>query len=651
MTSMKLTKLFEPGKIGRMKVKNRIVMSPMITDYADEEGYITQKLIDYLAERAKGGVGLIILEASYIQPFLGRAFLNQVAVYDDKYLPGLSRLTEAIKKNGAFAAIQLHHAGSAAHARLTGGLQPVGPSAASYPGFEASRALTLDEIKEIRDCYVEAALRCQRAGFDAVQIHSCHQYLLANFLSPVWNKRTDQYGGDIGNRARFLMEVLKGVKATVNIPVICRINAIEYGTKEFLDVEHGTTLEDAKATAKLVQANGADAIHLSAWQYGPYMRYGHQPLHPGERLALVEAIKQEVSIPVIGFGRLLPEIAETVLSEGKADFIGMGRGLLADPYLPQKADRGDLSDIAPCIGCYHCGPISHWGYKSELTCTVNPRCGHEGEYPYPLTQTQGSRKVLVIGGGPGGMEAARVAALRGHRVTLYEKDQTLGGQLSVADKGPLKQYISDLGMYQKGQVEKAGVEVKLGIEADKQFILDQKADVVILATGSEPLIPNLKGMERAVVVTAHDALSGKTDVGERVIVIGGNLVGCEVAGFLANKGKKVTICEVLTELLSQIIPQRRPPIVAGLTERGVVFHLGVTSEEVTDKGMMIVDQDGRQVLIEADTIVLAAGARSNDELMHELKDRVKEIHCIGDAKEPRLIVDAIHEGFRTAYGL
>ena len=265
------------------------------------------------------------------------------------------------------------------------------------------------------------------------------------------------------------------------------------------------------------------------------------------------------------------------------------------PICRKKQIEGDLSDIAPCIGCYHCGPISHWGYKSELTCTVNPRCGHEGEYPYPLTQTQGSRKVLVIGGGPGGMEAARVAALRGHRVTLYEKDQTLGGQLSVADKGPLKQYISDLGMYQKGQVEKAGVEVKLGIEADKQFILDQKADVVILATGSEPLIPNLKGMERAVVVTAHDALSGKTDVGERVIVIGGNLVGCEVAGFLANKGKKVTICEVLTELLSQIIPQRRPPIVAGLTERGVVFHLGVTSEEVTDKGMMIVDQDQASV--------------------------------------------------------
>jgi 2,4-dienoyl-CoA reductase-like NADH-dependent reductase (Old Yellow Enzyme family)/NADPH-dependent 2,4-dienoyl-CoA reductase/sulfur reductase-like enzyme len=651
MGSIKLTKLFEPGKIGTMRIKNRIVMSPMITDYADEEGYVTQKLIDYLAERAKGGVGLIILEASYVQRFLGRAFLNQVAVYDDKYIPGLSRLTEAIKKNGAFAAIQLHHAGSAAHARLTGGLQPVGPSAVSYPGFETSRALTLDEIKEIRDCYVEAALRCQRAGFDAVQIHSCHQYLLANFLSPVWNKRTDQYGGDIGNRARFLMEVLKGVKATVTIPVICRINAIEYGTKEFLDVEHGTTLEDAKATAKLVQANGADAIHLSAWQYGPYMRYGHQPLHPGERLALVEAIRKEVSIPVIGFGRLLPEIAETILSEGKADFIGMGRGLLADPYLPQKAARGDLSDIVPCVGCYHCGPISHWGYKSELTCTVNPRCGHEGEYPYPLTQAQRSRKVLVIGGGPGGMEAARVAALRGHRVTLYEKDQRLGGQLSVADKGPLKQYISDLGVYQKGQLEKMDVTVKLGKEADKELILAQRADVVILATGSEPLIPNVKGIEKAKVVTAHDALSGKTEVGERVIVIGGNLAGCEVAGYLANKRKKVTICEVLTELLPQIIPQRRPAVIAGLTERGVVFHLGVTSQEVTDKGMMIVDQDGRQVFLEADTIVLAVGARSNDVLMHELKDKVKEIHSIGDAKEPRLIVDAVHEGFRTAYGL
>jgi len=651
MGSIKLTKLFEPGKIGTMCIKNRIVMSPMITDYADEEGYVTQKLIDYLAERAKGGVGLIILEASYVQRFLGRAFLNQVAVYDDKYIPGLSRLTEAIKKNGARTAIQLHHAGAAAHARLTGGLQPIGPSAAAYPGFEPSRALTLDEIKEITDYYIAAAVRCQKAGFDAVQIHACHQYLLANFLSPVWNKRTDEYGGDITHRARFLMEVLKGVKEAVKIPVICRINAIEYGTKEFLGVEHGTTLEDAKKTAKLVQANGADAIHLSAWQYGPYMRYGHQPLHPGERLSLVEAIKREVSIPVIGFGRLLPEIAETALSEGKADFIGMGRGLLADPYLPQKAARGDLSDIAPCIGCYHCGPISHWGYKSELTCTVNPRCGHEGEYPYPLAQAERSRKVLVIGGGPAGMEAARVAALRGHRVMLYEKDQELGGQLSVADKGPLKQYISLLGEYQKGQLERAGVQVTTGKEAAREFILSQGAEGVILATGSVPLIPEIKGLEKATVVTANDALAGKVKVGEKVIVIGGNLVGCEVAGFLANKGKKVTICEVLPELLSQTIAQRRPPILAGLTERGVVFHLNVISEEVTHKGMMIVDQDGKQVLIEADTIVLAAGARPNNELVGQLEDKVAEIYCIGDAKEPRLIVDAVHEGFRTAYRL
>ena len=650
MTSANLTKLFEPGRIGTMNIKNRIVMSPMITDYADEEGHITQRLIDYLVERAKGGVGLIILEASYIQRFLGRAFLNQVAVYDDKYISGLSRLTEEVKKNGACAAIQLHHAGSAGHARLTGGLQPVGPSAVSYPGFEASRALTRDEMKGIVDCYVKAAIRCEKAGFDAVQIHSCHQYLLANFLSPVWNRRNDEYGGDIGNRARLLIEVVKGVKESANIPVICRINAMEFGTKEFLGIEHGTTLADAQETAKLVQANGADAIHLSVWQYGPYMRYGHQPLHPGERVPLVEAIKGQVSIPVIGFGRLLPEIAETVLREEKADFVGMGRGLLADPYLPEKAARGDLSDIVPCIGCYHCGPISHWGYKSELTCTVNPRCGHEAEFPYPVSKAKKSKKVFVIGGGPGGMEAACIAALRGHEVTLYEKDQTLGGQIFLADKGPLKQYISDLGIYQEGQMKKKGVAIKLGEKIVGRKILDEKPDVVILATGSEPLMPSIKGLQKANILMANEVLSGKVQVGEKVIVIGGNLVGCEVAGFLADRGKKVIICEVLPELLSRIIPQRRPPIMAGLTERGVVFHLGVTSEEVTDKGMKIV-KDGKQWVIEADTIVWAAGSRSKNELWLELKEKVPEIYCVGDAKEPRLIVDAVHEGFRVAYAL
>lgn len=652
MISTRLDRLFEEGKIGSMKVKNRIVMSPMITDYADTDGYISQRQIAYYAERAKGGVGLIIVEASYVQKLLGRGFSNQIAVYDDKYLPGLIRLAEAIKKNGARAAIQLYHAGSAAHDILSGGLKPVGPSAVPYQGYEQSRALTREEIKEIIDCFTGAAIRCQNAGFDAVQIHACHHYLLANFLSPVWNRRSDEYGGEINNRARFLVDVLKNVKDALDIPVMCRINCEEYGVKEFLGVEQGTTLDDAKEIARLIETNGADAIHLTTWRYGPYLRYGHQPLHPGERLPLIEAIKKERAIPVIAFGRLTPEVAESALREGKADFIGIGRGLLADPYLPQKAAHGDLTDIAPCICCYHCGPISQWGYKSTgLTCAVNARCGHEAEYPFPISKARNSRKVIVVGGGPGGMEAARIAALRGHSVVLYEKSQELGGQLAVADKAPLKQYISLLGEYQKGQIAKASVKVALGTEASKDMILDQRADAVILATGSRPLIPFIKGLEKEKTVSAIDVLSGKVEAGEKVIIIGGNLIGCEVASFLADKGKRVTICELLPELLPQVIPHRRPPVTAGLIERGVVFHLGVTFEEVIENGMIILDKNGKEQLVEADTIVSAAGAEPNDELFHELKEKVSEVHCIGDAKAPRLIVDAVHEGFGIAYSL
>ncbi len=652
MTSTSFDRLFEQGQIGAMKVKNRIVMSPMITEYADTDGYVTQRQIDYYAERAKGGVGLVIVEASYVQQLLGRGFINQIALYDDKYLPGLSRLVEAIKKNGARAAIQLHHAGSAAHTILTGGLQPVGPSATCYKGFDQSRALSKEEIEEIINCFTRAAFRCQKAGFDAVQIHACHQYLLANFLSLAWNKRSDEYGGDVNNRTRLLIEVLKNIKAAVDIPVMCRINAIEYGVKEFLGVEQGTTLEDAKGTARLMETNGADAIHLTSWRYGAYLRYGHQPFHPGERLPLIEAIKKEISIPVIAFGRLTPEVAERALREGKTDFIGMGRGLLADPYLPQKADRGDLLAIAPCICCYHCGPIGQWGYESKgLNCTVNARCGHEAEYPYPITKVLNSKKVIVVGGGPGGMEAARVAALRGHTVVLYEKSQELGGQLAVADKGLLKQYISLLGEYQKGQLRKIGVKVELGTEATKDIILGRGADAVILATGSRPLIPSIKGLEKGMAVNAIDVLSGKLETGEKVIVIGGSLIGCEVAGFLAEKGKKVTICELQPELLPQVIPHRRPPITAGLIERGIVFHLGITSEEMTEGGMIIVDKYGKKELLEADTVVLAAGAQPNNELVKELKDKALKVYCIGDAKEPRLIVDAVHEGFMVAYSL
>ena len=320
MTNTKLDRLSQPGKIGKMEVKNRIVMPPVHTEYADRNGHIDQRQIDYYAERAKGGCGLIIVEASCVQAPIGRGFITEINLDDDKYILGLSRLAEGMKKNGARACIQLYHAGCAAREHITG-QQPVGPSATSYPLYQASRALTRDEMEEVKQRFIAAAVRCQKAGFDSLMLHSCHHYLLANFLSPVWNKRDDEYGGNLKNRARLPIEILRGMKEAVDIPVLVRINAREYGGIEVLGAEQEHTLEDAIEIAKLYEANGADALHISSWGYGIYVYQGLVPLDCADSLPMGAAIKKAVTIPVIGYGRLTPELAESAIIEGKAAYL------------------------------------------------------------------------------------------------------------------------------------------------------------------------------------------------------------------------------------------------------------------------------------------------------------------------------------------
>ena len=645
--------LFQPGKIGTMEVKNRIVMTPMITETADKGGYISQRTIDYYAERAKGGVGLIVVEASCVQSPVGRGFEPQIDVDDDKFIPGLSRLADGIKKHGARSCIQLYHSGPAAHKHITG-QQPRSPSAVSYtPVYEPTLEITRDQMEETKQCFVDAAKRCQKAGFDSVMLHSCHQYLLASFLSPTWNRRKDEYGGDIRNRTRYPIEVLRSVKEAVDIPVIIRINAAEHSAKENLGAEEELTLNDSIEIAKILEANGADAFHISTWGFGPYFIDIVFPRNVGERLPAVAAIKKNVSIPVFAYGRLTAELAESTIREGKADFAAFGRQLIVDPYFPQKLAADEISDIPPCINCHKCSPVSAVGVPATIgiRCSVNARCGHEAEYSYPLPKAQKPKKVVVVGGGPGGMEAARVAALRGHSVTLYEKNKELGGQTLVCDKAEGKENMTLLPDYLKGRVEKAGVTAKLGVEATKEMVLVQQPDAVIVATGPQPIVPKIKGLEKAKTVSAVDAIAGTVKVGKRVIVIGGGMVGLEAAEILGARGKKTTIVEVLPEVGTKIVPFDLPWIMKVLDDNGVEIHAGITSQEVTDQGMAIVDKDGEKQLIEADTIVLAAGARPNDKLFLELKGKVPEVYCIGDAKEPRFIVDAVYEGFKAAYSL
>lgn len=637
-------KLFEPGRIGGMELKNRMVMPAMGTNLATRDGYVTEQMKDYYEERAKDGVGLVIVEVTCIDPPAGKTIPCQLLADDDKFIPGLSELAGVIHRHGAKVALQLMHAGRAAKSKITH-TQPVAPSAIPMPfalgaGYEGEmpKELTVDEIKDLVGRFGKAAQRAKRAGFDGVEIHALGLYLVAQFLSSASNRRQDNYGGELKNRARFLLETIKAIKeaAGQNYPTWCRLTVREFG------IEGGITLEEGQEVARRVQEAGADAIHVTvmAWGVSPRARPPTaEP--PGNMVPFAEAIKKVVTIPVIAVGRIDPELGEKVLQEGKADFIAIGKGLITDPELPKKVASGRIDEIRPCIGCLRC--IDNILHKDGVVqCTVNAAAGKEREYE--LRPAEKSKEVLVVGGGPAGMEAARVAALRGHRVTLYEKQSKLGGQLLQAVVPPHKTNLVGLIDYLANQMARQGVKVNLGIEATPELIKEARPDVVLLATGVTPLIPQIPGIHRLNVVTARQVLEGE-EVGERVVIIGGEMVGCETAEFLAEKGRKVTIVEILADVATRVIAALRALLLSRLAARGVTILTGVKDEELTDRGLAITTKEGRKQLIEVDTVVLAAGAKPNKVLLQAMEGKIPEIHLIGDCVEPRDILEAMADAY------
>ncbi|MEM3726324.1 MAG: NADH:flavin oxidoreductase, partial [Candidatus Bathyarchaeia archaeon] len=398
-----MRKLFEPFQIGTMKLKNRIVMPPMGTNFSNEDGTVTQRLTNYHVERAKGGVGLIIVEGAYVEP-RGKGSIKQLGVDHDNKIPGLRDLVTAVKANGAKVALQLFHGGRQSHSSIIG-TQPV--SASEVPcrlTGETPRALTTSEIEELVEVFAEAARRVKEAGFDAVEIHGAHGYLINQFLSPLTNKRTDKYGGDVKKRARFLLEILERIREKVgeSYPVLCRINGDDY-------IEGGIKLEEAKIIAKMLEDGGVDALHISGGIYDSPIPVTTAPmaLPHGVMVHLAAGIKKVVNVPVIAVGRLDdPKLAEEILQQGKADLVSMGRALLADPYLPKKIADGALDEINPCIACDEC--IGRLFFNEDIACTVNAALGREEEYRIEKAKVR--KRVLVVGGGPAGMEAARVSA-------------------------------------------------------------------------------------------------------------------------------------------------------------------------------------------------------------------------------------------------
>jgi len=610
----------------------------MVTQYADAEGYVTERHKNYYEARAQGGAGLLIVEASYVHR-RGQLVANQPGISDDKFIPGLSELARVIHRHGARAAIQIHHGGRLAVSKLSG-LQPVAPSPLAAVGGDLPKELTVAEIAEIVVLFVSAALRAKQAGFDGVEIHGAHGYLIDQFLSRSANKRQDEYGGSLRNRARFLVEVIKAVREAVgkDFPVWCRIDGRQYG------LEEATTLEEAQEIARMAQDASADAIHVTS--FGPLSppNITTPKFQPAVIAELAAGIKKAVTVPVIAVGRITPEAGESILAEDGADLIAIGKGLLADPDLPQKAAAGSPEDIVPCIVCMGCLDDLWDPEATGIRCSVNASLGREQEAGIIPAKKPG--EVLVVGGGPAGMEAARVAALRGHHVTLWERDSRLGGQLIQAAIPPHKDRVGRLTKYLQTQLKKLNVGIELGEEVTAAMVVEFKPDVVVLATGVRPLIPDIPGLDKAHLVHAGDVLEGREKVGNPVVVIGGEVVGCETAEFLAEQGKRVTVTRRGPKMALGVGLRLRPFFLDRLREKGVTLIASVKYDEVTPKGLVITTKDGERQTIEAATIVLAAGSVPEKKLYDDVEGKVPVIHLAGDCVEPGTIRAAIADGYR-----
>lgn len=642
-TTSPFQRLFQPIKVGPMELKNRIVMAPMGTNLASQDGYVTQRMIDYYAERAKGGVGLLIVEIAIVHSS-GKHLFGELAVDDDRFIPGLRELAQAVKGYGAKIGIQIAHAGREAKSAMIH-TQPVAPSPViSWAvGSEMPRELTVAEISDLVICFAQAAERAQRAGFDGVELHASHYYLIAQFLSAASNQRRDAYGGSLENRARFLLEIIEACRRRTGkgFAVWCRLNGCEYG------FESGITLAETQVVSRLAEEAGADAIHVTAvgkgaWVHLPFTRTA------GEILPLAEGVKRAVKIPVMAVGCIEPELGEKVLQEKKADLISFGRPLLADPEIADKAASGRLDEVVPCIGCLEClRSILFLG--KEVVCSVNPAVGKERESQ--ITPAARAKRVLVVGGGPAGLEAAIVAALRGHQVLLYEKSSRLGGQLEAAARPPYKERIERLIWYLTTQVKKLGVVVELGKEVSPELVAEIKPDAVVVATGVAPFIPDIPGIDSAGATRAEDVLLGKKEVGKRVAIIGGGMVGCETAEFLVDGGRKVTVIEMLPRLAMGMMPHLRRELLDRLATKGVALLTSAQCQKVSPGKLDIVTREGEALTIEVDTVILAAGARPNQELLQALNGKVPEVYAAGDCVEPRTIMEAMADGWRVARNL
>jgi 2,4-dienoyl-CoA reductase (NADPH2) len=685
-------KLLEPGTIGQVRTRSRMVkVGAHYTWFDYEDGHFPEKALGFYDALAKGGAGLIVVGAASIDHPLGLMPDAGYRIDDDRYIPSLSRVTEVIHASGCPAFLQEFHIGPLFFAARFGH-EPIAASSLPksempQPHLAVARALTIPQIEAIMEKFVVAAVRAKKAGFDGVEINAGCKHLLNSFLSLAWNKRDDEYGPDtLENRTRMIVRIVEEIKKRNggDFAVSALINGAEIG------LEKGITVEQSTQIAQYLEKAGADAIHVRVEFYHrpntglcesthfpdvalypePRERFGNliDVSHHGAGgwVPIARSIKHAISIPVIAIGKLDHEMGEKLLRRGDIDFIGLNRRLMADPGLPLKVTEGRLEDIAPCTSCMTC--FNALEQLQWVRCRINTALGREKEYE--IRPAERKKTVMVVGGGPAGMEAARVAALRGHKVTLYEKTNRLGGSMNVAAliKGTGREDLNTLVRYFENQLAKLGVEIERNREVDRALVEKVKPDALIVAAGGFHQVPDVPGINNPNVLTSealHDSLKDYLrmanpeklntltrlwmPLGKRAVIIGGGIQGCQVAEFLVKRGRDVTIVETAPEVGEGLLHiLMKPKLLLWLKDKGVTMIAGARYEEITDKGLNIVDKDGKRRTIEADVIVTALPLKpSREEFERLYGGAVPEIHCIGDCSAPGMIVDAIHEGARV----
>jgi len=641
-----LKHLLAPITIKKMNLANRVVMPPMGTNLGNPDGTVSEANIAYLKRRARGGPGLLITEISAIHPS-GMVIPSELGSYDDRFIPGLKKLSDLIHEAGSKAALQLHHGGRECFLLLKEG-KAIAPSPIRSLVYGMTpREMTRAEIQEMVFAFGSAAFRAKEAGFDAVEVHGAHGYLLTQFLSALSNQRADEYGGSLRDRSRFVLEVLREVRGRVGeeFPVSLRLSVEEF-------IKGGYTPEDLQPILPEFVKAGADIIHASLGTHGSPggVTSASVEYPPGFNVERAKKMKAAVSVPVIAVGRFSdPRPADEAIARGDADLVAFGRQFLADPDFLIKAKEGRFEEIRRCIACNQ-GCIERLMLmEGTIRCAINPETGQEKIYPQAPAPNK--RKVWVVGGGPAGLTAAGEAARLGHQVRLFEKEGTPGGQLRYASKAPFKKIYGEWGEWLAGQARKMGVKIQTGIEATEAMIAQEKPEAVILAGGGEKIPLEVPGIGLPHVCDAWQILSGERPPGKQAIVIGGGLIGMETADFLSQKGTQVTIVEVL----------KRSPVLK-ITSHGYMLHnrlrnaqakllFNTTVARIEEKTVAVLSEGVEEVLSPVDQVVVAVGLKPREGLKAFLKTSGIQHFVVGDAVNPRRIIEATDEGAKAAWGI